>query len=166
MTASPLARRPGCRRRRLARRRGPGAVRGKLCNPAFRPWTMGVRPATNATATDGPSRRGTFAFAPGGRGVPHPVRARAVALARRLSARCRRLVLGIERRLPIPSPSPSPLGSDSMRTRTTLVAAELLTTDQGPSERPDRESPLMDFYDTMTIAIILIVVAVNIFFLL
>src|SRR5262245_16808469 len=98
--------------------------------PVAGSWTGGVRPVTLAPAADGPSRRGTFAFAPGGRGVPHPVRARAVALARRLSARCRRLVLGIERRLPIPSPSPSPLGSDSMRTRATLAAAELLTTDQ------------------------------------
>src|SRR5262245_30185689 len=52
-------------------------------------WTTGIRPVPLAAAADGPNRWSTFACAPGGQGGPHPVRAWAAALARRLPTRCR-----------------------------------------------------------------------------
>src|SRR5262245_33697288 len=57
---------------------------------------MGVRPPTLATTADGPGCRGTTSFVRGGQGDPHPVRARAVALIYKVSARRRRIVPGVE----------------------------------------------------------------------
>ena len=57
-------------------------------------WTKGIRPAPLTPAVDGPIRWGTFAVTLRCLGGPHPVRAQAVALARRLPAQRRRLAPG------------------------------------------------------------------------
>jgi hypothetical protein len=49
----------------------------------------------------------------------------------RLPARCRPLAVGIEQHPARPNPSPQLLGSDTMRTPTTLAAAMLLTLPPG-----------------------------------
>src|SRR2546426_4784198 len=59
-----------------------GAARRNRPPPVAGLWTKGIPPVT---------------LAAGGKGGPHPVQARAVAVARRLPERGRRPALGIER---------------------------------------------------------------------
>src|SRR5262249_38720023 len=86
-------------------------------------WTRGVRPVTLGHGPDGPNPWRTFAVAPGSH---PPVRARAVALARRLPAWCRRALPEIETHWAQLIPSPPLLGSDTMRMQTTVAAVALL----------------------------------------
>jgi hypothetical protein len=58
-------------------------------------WTKGIRPAPLMPAMDGPIRWGAFAVTLRWLGGPHPVRAQAVGLARRLPAQRRGLAPGI-----------------------------------------------------------------------